>query len=181
MQRRVAARDSWLSSAADHGGQNSARGDRLGRSEGAPPFESIAAAGMTTTGRSARCSNSLETLPWVGSSDERAPEALDAAIIFAPDGALVPVALDAVVAAGTVVCGGIHMSDIPGFGYERLWHERILRSVANLTRADGTEFLQLAPRVPIRTHVTTYPLEAANDALADLRSGRLTGAAVIVP
>jgi len=118
---------------------------------------------------------------WVGSSDERAPEALDAAIIFAPDGGLVPVALDAVVAGGTVVCGGIHMSDIPSFGYERLWHERILRSVANLTRADGTEFLQLAPRVPIRTHVTTYPLEAANDALADLRSGRLTGAAVVVP
>lgn len=118
---------------------------------------------------------------WAGSSDERAPDPLDAAIIFAPDGALVPVALSGVVAGGTVVCGGIHMSDIPAFGYERLWHERVLRSVANLTRADAREFLALAPRVPVRTHVTTYPLEAANDALADLRSGRLTGAGVILP
>lgn len=117
---------------------------------------------------------------WAGSSDERAPEPLDAAIIFAPDGALVPVALDAVAPGGTVVCGGVHMSDIPAFGYERLWHERVLRSVANLTRADATEFLALAPRVPVRTHVTTYPLEDANEALADLRSGRLTGAGVIV-
>jgi len=118
---------------------------------------------------------------WAGSSDEPAPAPLDAAIIFAPDGALVPVALDAVVPGGTVVCGGIHMSEIPAFAYERLWHERTLRSVANLTRADGTEFLALAPQVPVRTHVTTYPLEQANEALADLRSGRLTGAGVIVP
>lgn len=117
---------------------------------------------------------------WAGPSDEPAPAPLDAAIIFAPDGALVPAALDAIVPGGTVVCGGIHMSDIPAFAYERLWHERVLRSVANLTRVDATEFLQLAPRVPVRTHVTTYQLEAANDALADLRAGRLTGAAVIV-
>jgi propanol-preferring alcohol dehydrogenase len=118
---------------------------------------------------------------WAGSSDERPPEPLHAAIIFAPDGALVPIALDAVVAGGTVVCGGIHMSDIPAFAYERLWHERVLRSVANLTRADATEFLALAPRVPVRTHVTSYPLEVVNEALDDLRRGRLTGAAVIVP
>jgi alcohol dehydrogenase, propanol-preferring len=118
---------------------------------------------------------------WAGASEERPAQQLDAAIIFAPDGALVPIALDAVVAGGTVVCGGIHMSDIPAFGYERLWHERVLRSVANLTRADASEFLALAPRVPVRTHVTTYPLEAVNDALDDLRAGRLTGAAVIVP
>ena len=118
---------------------------------------------------------------WAGSSQEQAPEQLDAAIIFAPDGALVPIALQAVAAGGTVVCGGIHMSDIPSFGYERLWHERVLRSVANLTRADGAEFLEIAPRVPVRTHVTTYPLRDVNEALADLRSGRLTGAGVIVP
>jgi propanol-preferring alcohol dehydrogenase len=118
---------------------------------------------------------------WAGGSDEPPPEPLDAAIIFAPVGALVPVALDAVAPGGTVVCGGIHMSDIPSFAYDRLWRERSLRSVANLTRADGTEFLALAPRVPVRTHVTTYALEAANEALDDLRSGRLVGAAVIVP
>ncbi|HWC28366.1 MAG TPA: alcohol dehydrogenase, partial [Solirubrobacteraceae bacterium] len=118
---------------------------------------------------------------WAGASDERPPEPLDAAIIFATAGALVPIALDAVAPGGTVVCGGIHMSEIPAFAYERLWRERTLRSVANLTRADGIEFLALAPRVPVRTHVTAYPLEAANDALADLRSGRLTGAAVVVP
>lgn len=117
---------------------------------------------------------------WAGSSDEHAPEPLDAAIIFAPDGTLVPVALDAVAPGGTVVCGGIHMSDIPAFAYERLWHERVLRSVANLTRDDATEFLALAPQVPVRTHVTTYPLESVNEALADLRTGRLTGAGVIV-
>jgi propanol-preferring alcohol dehydrogenase len=117
---------------------------------------------------------------WAGASTDPAPAKLDAAIVFAPDGALVPIALDAVVGGGTVVCGGIHMSDIPAFPYERLWHERVLRSVANLTRADGDEFLALAPRVPVRTHVTTYPLERANEALADLRDGRLTGAAVVV-
>ena len=118
---------------------------------------------------------------WAGSSGERAPEPLDAAIIFAPDGALVPVALNAVVPGGTVVCGGIHMSEIPAFAYESLWHERCLRSVANLTRRDGIEFLTLAPSVPVLTRVTTYPLERAGDALADLRAGRLTGAGVIVP
>jgi propanol-preferring alcohol dehydrogenase len=118
---------------------------------------------------------------WAGSSAERAPEPLDAAIVFAPDGALVPIALEAVVAGGTVVCGGIHMSEIPAFRYELLWHERVLRSVANLTRADGSAFLGLAPRVPIVTRVTTYPLERANEALADLREGRLTGAGVVVP
>ncbi|MEA2129922.1 MAG: alcohol dehydrogenase, propanol-preferring [Solirubrobacteraceae bacterium] len=118
---------------------------------------------------------------WAGASDAQPPEPLDAAIIFAPVGALVPVALTAVAAGGTVVCGGIHMSDIPAFPYERLWGERVLRSVANLTRADGTEFLALAPRVPVHTHVTTYALEDANEALADLREGRLVGAAVVVP
>ena len=118
---------------------------------------------------------------WAGSSQERAPDQLDAAIIFAPDGTLVPIALEAVVPGGTVVCGGIHMSEIPAFAYERLWHERTLRSVANLTRADATEFLALAPQVPVRTHVTAYPLERAAEALADLRCGRLTGAGVIVP
>jgi propanol-preferring alcohol dehydrogenase len=118
---------------------------------------------------------------WAGASGEPAPEQLDAAIVFAPDGALVPLALEAVAAGGTVVCGGIHMSDIPAFPYELLWHERVLRSVANLTRADGEQFLQLAPRVPVRTYVTAYPLERAGEALADLRAGRLTGAGVIVP
>ena len=118
---------------------------------------------------------------WAGSSSEDPPEPLDAAIIFAPDGALVPVALGTVSPGGTVVCGGIHMSDIPSFGYERLWHERVVRSVANLTRADGEEFLALAPQVPVRTHVTTYPLERVEGALGDLRAGRLAGAGVIVP
>jgi alcohol dehydrogenase, propanol-preferring len=107
-------------------------------------------------------------------------EPLDAAIIFAPVGALVPVALRAVVPGGTVVCAGIHMSDIPSFPYEILWGERTLRSVANLTRADGREFMELAPEVPVRTDVTTYPLDRANDALDDLRAGRFRGAAVLV-
>ena len=118
---------------------------------------------------------------WAGSSGQPPPAPLDAAIIFAPDGALVPLALRAVAPGGTVVCGGIHMSDIPGFPYADLWQERVLRSVANLTRADGDELLALAPRVPVRTHVTTYPLERAGDALTDLRAGRFTGAAVVVP
>jgi propanol-preferring alcohol dehydrogenase len=113
-------------------------------------------------------------------SDQAAPASLDAAIIFAPDGALVPVALRAVVPGGTVVCGGIHMSDIPSFPYADLWQERTLRSVANLTRADAEEFLALAPQVPVTTRVHRYPLERANDALADLRAGRFTGAAVVV-
>jgi propanol-preferring alcohol dehydrogenase len=118
---------------------------------------------------------------WAGASDEAPPEPLDAAILFAPVGALVPAALRAVEKGGTVVCGGIHMSDIPAFPYEILWGERVVRSVANLTRRDGEEFLALAPRIPIRTEVTTYPLADANAALADLRGGRLQGAAVLVP
>jgi propanol-preferring alcohol dehydrogenase len=118
---------------------------------------------------------------WAGASEQRPPQPLDAAIIFAPDGALVPLALQAVAPAGVVVCGGIHMSDIPSFPYSALWQERIVRSVANLTRTDGHEFLQLAPEVPVKTRVTTYALEQANEALADLRAGRFSGAAVLVP
>ena len=106
---------------------------------------------------------------------------MDAAILFAPVGSLVPAALAAVVKGGTVVCGGIHMSDIPSFPYALLWGERTVRSVANLTRADGDALLALAPRVPIRTEVTLYPLARANEALADLRGGRARGAAVLVP
>ena len=109
------------------------------------------------------------------------PQELDAAIMFAPDGALVPLALRALAPGGTVVCGGIHMSDIPSFPYSSLWEERTVRSVANLTRRDAEEFLALAPRVPVSTRISTYPLEAAGQALADLRAGRFTGAAVIVP
>jgi alcohol dehydrogenase, propanol-preferring len=118
---------------------------------------------------------------WAGPSGTRPPEDLEAAIIFAPDGALVPVALRALGPGGTVVCGGIHMSDIPSFSYDDLWAERVIRSVANLTRRDGEEFLALAPQVPVHTHVRRYGLEDANEALADLRAGRLSGAAVIVP
>jgi alcohol dehydrogenase, propanol-preferring len=118
---------------------------------------------------------------WAGASDAAAPEPLDAAIIFAPVGALVPAALRAVAPGGTVVCGGIHMSDVPGFPYEILWGERTLRSVANLTRADGREFLALAPSVPVRTEVEVFPLAEANLALARLREGELRGAAVLVP
>lgn len=118
---------------------------------------------------------------WTGGSDEPAPVPLDAAIIFAPVGGLVPAALAAVRKGGTVVCGGIHMSDIPSFPYRLLWEERVLRSVANLTRADAEEFLTLAGEVPIRTEITPYPLAAANEALADLREGRLQGAAVLLP
>jgi propanol-preferring alcohol dehydrogenase len=116
---------------------------------------------------------------WAGGSLENPPEELDAALIFAPVGELVPAALKATAKGGTVVCGGIHMSDIPSFPYELLWEERVLRSVANLTRHDGEEFLALAPRVPVRTEVTTYPLEETQRALDDLRSGALTGAAVV--
>ncbi|MBU1693840.1 MAG: zinc-dependent alcohol dehydrogenase family protein [Verrucomicrobia bacterium] len=116
---------------------------------------------------------------WAGGSDETPPQELDAAIIFAPVGALVPAALRAVAKGGTVVCAGIHMSDIPSFPYSLLWGERVVRSVANLTRRDGMEFLSLAPRVPVRTEVRAYPLERANEALADLREGRLRGAAVL--
>ena len=116
---------------------------------------------------------------WAGGSNELPPAKLDAAIIFAPVGALVPQALRAVGKGGKVVCGGIHMSDIPSFPYEILWEERSLCSVANLTRLDGEEFLTLAPRVPVRTEVQTSPLEEANEALARLRSGKIQGAAVL--
>jgi propanol-preferring alcohol dehydrogenase len=116
---------------------------------------------------------------WAGASGEAPPEPLDAALIFAPAGDLVPAALRAVAKGGTVVCAGIHMSDIPSFSYDLLWGERVLRSVANLTRHDGDEFLALAPGVPIHTEVTVFPLAEANAALAALRSGALQGAAVI--
>ena len=117
---------------------------------------------------------------WAGGPDDL-PAELDAALIFAPAGELVPAALSATRKGGSVICGGIHMSDIPSFPYELLWGERTLRSVANLTRADGHELLALAPKVPIRTEVTEYPLDRAAEALDDLRAGRLTGAAVVVP
>ena len=116
---------------------------------------------------------------WAGGSDERPPAPLDAALLFAPVGALVPKALADLARGGTVVCAGIHMSDIPAFPYAILWHERRVVSVANLTRADGEAFVALAARIPIRTQTTAYPLARANDALADLRSGALTGAAVL--
>jgi alcohol dehydrogenase, propanol-preferring len=118
---------------------------------------------------------------WAQGSDELPPEPLDAAIIFASAGELVPAALKALAPGGTVVCAGIHMSDIPSFPYEDLWHERTIRSVANLTRQDGHEFLELAPRVPVRSTVTTYPLNEAEQALADLRAGRFEGTAVLIP
>jgi alcohol dehydrogenase, propanol-preferring len=117
---------------------------------------------------------------WAGDALGPPPEELDAALIFAPAGELVPAALRAVAKGGTVVCGGIHMSDIPQMPYELLWGERTLRSVANLTRADGEEFLALAPLVPVRTEVETFPLEEANEALDRLRSGRIRGSAVLV-
>lgn len=117
---------------------------------------------------------------WAGGSDELPPESLDAAIIFAPVGALVPAALKAIRKGGIVVCAGIHMSDIPSFPYEILWGERIVRSVANLTRQDGREFFEIAPKIPIRTTVEIYPLIKANEALSDLRSGKTVGAAVLV-
>lgn len=118
---------------------------------------------------------------WAGGSEQPSPVALDAAIIFAPVGGLVPTALAAVRKGGTVVCGGIHMSDIPTFPYRLLWGERGLRSVANLTRDDAIQFLALAPRVPVRTEVIEYPLRRANEALAALRGGKLSGAAVLIP
>jgi len=116
---------------------------------------------------------------WAGWSDEPAPEELDAAILFAPAGELVPAALRALGRGGSVVCAGIHMSAIPSFPYELLWEERSIRSVANLTRQDGEEFLALAPRVPVRTEVQVFPLEQANEALARLRAGEIRGAAVL--
>jgi alcohol dehydrogenase, propanol-preferring len=118
---------------------------------------------------------------WAGGSDQAPPEELDAAIIFASVGALVPAALRAIRPGGIVVCGGIHMSDIPSFPYDLLWREKRIVSVANLTRRDGHEFLALAPKVPVRTHVEIHPLADANEALRRLRAGELTGAAVLVP
>lgn len=117
---------------------------------------------------------------WAGPSDRPPPEALDAAIIFAPVGSLVPAALRAIRPGGRVVCAGIHMSDIPAFPYELLWRERELVSVANLTRRDGAEFLALAPTVPVRTETSRYALAEANEALRDLRSGAVRGAAVLM-
>jgi alcohol dehydrogenase, propanol-preferring len=121
------------------------------------------------------------TQGWAGGSDEMPPEPLDAALIFAPVGALVPAALRALAPGGTVVCGGIHMSDIPAFPYDILWRERSIRSVANLTRRDAEEFLALAPQIPVTTATRPYKLAEANAALDDLRAGRLSGAAVLVP
>ena len=118
---------------------------------------------------------------WAGGSDEQPPEHLDAALIFAPVGALVPAALRVVRKGGTVVCGGIHMSDIPTFPYRLLWEERSVRSVANLTRRDGEDLLAAAPQVPVQTEVTLFPLEQANEALRRLRAGQLQGAAVLIP
>ena len=117
---------------------------------------------------------------WAGSSAEPSPELLDAAILFAPVGSLVPASLRSLERGGVVVCAGIHMSDIPSFPYSILWQERVVRSVANLTRADGEQFLALAPEVPVKTQVHPYPLERANEALEDLREGRFEGAAVVV-
>jgi alcohol dehydrogenase, propanol-preferring len=117
---------------------------------------------------------------WAGGSDQQPEKSLDAAIIFAPVGGLIPAALRAVRKGGIVVCGGIHMSDIPSFPYRLLWEERQLRSVANLTRQDGDELLAIAPQIPVRTEVTVFPLEGANEAVDRLRSGALQGAAVLV-
>ena len=117
---------------------------------------------------------------WAGGSDERPPEDLDAALLFAPVGSLIPVALASVARGGSVVCAGIHMSDVPSFPYALLWGERSVRSVANLTRRDGEAFLELAPRVPVCTRVEAFPLEQANEALTRLREGRIRGAAVLV-
>jgi len=136
---------------------------------------------LTRAGDDAAQSLALELgAVWAGAVED-VPEELDAAIVFAPAGELVPAALRAVRPGGEVVCAGIHMSDIPSFPYELLWQERVLRSVANLTRRDGEEFLALAPRVPIRTEVEEFPLERANEALAKLRTGAVRGAAVLVP
>lgn len=118
---------------------------------------------------------------WAGGSDDAPPEPLDAAIIYAPAGPLVPAALRAVCKGGRVVCAGIHMSDIPSFPYDILWGEREIVSVANLTRKDARDFLALAPRIGLKTHIARYPLEQANRALADLRAGRFQGAAVLIP
>lgn len=139
------------------------------------PFYAFTRAGDTESQEFARSLGAA----WVGSADENPPVALDSALIFAPAGPLVPAALKHMEKGGCVVCAGIHMSDIPAFPYVDLWGERMIRSVANLTREDGLEFLELAPRVPVRTAVTPFPLEEANEALARLRAGALQGAAVL--
>jgi propanol-preferring alcohol dehydrogenase len=137
---------------------------------------------FTSPGDSAAQAFALEMgACWAGDSDQPSPSELDAAIIFAPVGALVPAALRAVRKGGIVVCGGIHMSEIPAFPYDILWGERVLRSVANLTRQDAREFLALAPQIPLQTRVEEFPLDQANEALQALRSGNLTGAAVLRP
>ncbi|HTL59996.1 MAG TPA: hypothetical protein VL361_30270, partial [Candidatus Limnocylindrales bacterium] len=118
---------------------------------------------------------------WAGDSSTLPPEQLEAALIFAPAGKLVPIALKALAKGGIVVCGGIHMSDIPSFPYDLLWEERMVCSVANLTRRDGEEFLAVAPKVPVQTRLQTFPLSQANEALQQLRSGKIKGAAVLVP
>jgi propanol-preferring alcohol dehydrogenase len=136
--------------------------------------------GFVRAGDEAACEFALALgCEWAGGSLERPPEELDAALIFAPAGELVPAALRAVRRGGAVVCAGIHMTDVPSFPYELLWGERVLRSVANLTRADGEEFLGLAPSVPVRVEVEAYPLGEANEALAALRAGRVRGSAVL--
>jgi propanol-preferring alcohol dehydrogenase len=137
---------------------------------------------FTSPGDSAAQAFALEMgACWAGDSDQPSPRELDAAIIFAPVGSLVPAALRAVRKGGIVVCGGIHMSEIPAFPYDILWGERVLRSVANLTRQDAREFLALAPQIPLQTRVEEFPLDQANEALQALRSGNLTGAAVLRP
>ncbi len=141
------------------------------------PFDAFTRAGDAASQAFARQLGAA----WAGASEEAPPEALDAALIFAPAGELVPLALRRVRKGGTVVCAGIHMSDIPAFPYAILWGERVLRSVANLTRADGERFLAIAAKAAIRCAVTPYRLEQANEALLDLRLGRLQGAAVLVP
>ena len=149
---------------------------QVARHEGRRVF-AVTRAGDEQTQRFARTLGA----EWAGGADERPPEPLDAALIFAPAGELVPAALAAVVKGGTVVCGGIHMTDIPAFGYELLWGERVLRSVANLTRADGVELLGIASRADVRTQVTTYGLDDSQRALDDLRAGAFRGAAVVGP
>jgi len=145
-------------------------------------FEGRSVAAFTRPGDSASQAFARELgCVWAGGTDALPPWPLDAAILFAPAGELVPLALGHVRRGGAVVCGGIHMTDIPAFPYSLLWGERVLRSVANLTRRDAIEFLELAPRVPVHTSVRSFPLEAAHEALAALRSGSLNGAAVLVP
>jgi propanol-preferring alcohol dehydrogenase len=147
---------------------------QLARHEGRRVF------GFVRPGDDAAAEFALELgCEWAGPSDQSAPEELDAAIIFAPAGELIPAALRALARGGVVVCAGIHMSDVPSFPYELLWEERVVRSVANLTRRDGEEFLALAPQVPVRTEIETFPLEQANEALERLRRGQIRGAAVL--